>query len=57
MSWTDGVVLLRKVASQSRPPSIIVRHSWLSEHRCNNETTLFVAFLDPGNSEPPDWVL
>jgi hypothetical protein len=35
-SWTDGVVLLRRVASQSRPTSIIVRHSWLSERRCNH---------------------
>jgi hypothetical protein len=32
MSWTNGVVLLRRVPSQSRPTSIIVR---LSEHRCS----------------------
>jgi hypothetical protein len=33
-------MLRMRVASLSRPTSITVRHSWLSERRCNNVTIM-----------------
>ena len=42
VSWTVWVMLRRRGASLSRPTSLTVRHSLLSERRCNNVTTVSV---------------